>query len=794
MHRLAEVPVAQLEMTILIILWILASVACVASGWILSGLHQLNTLGYAVFFAAVCLGFGLWARRRGLPGWRWPRRGWTCRWRRRFGRMLPRIYALAAIFVILGGTLYAPRNYDALTYRIPRILHWWSAAAWHWIQTPNDRMNFSGAGFEWLMMPLFAISHSDRLFYLINVTAFLLMPGLVYGVFAGLGVPRRAAWYWMWLLPMGLCYVMQAGSIGNDSFAVTYMLAAIWFGLRAVRTGRVSDLWMAILAGALLTGVKGSNLPLPLAVGWAILPALKLVRRRPVGSLLVLLLALLVSYAPTAWLNECFTGHWTGDPANAQNYQVRQPLAGIVGNTLQLLAQSLEPPFLPMANPAQAWVGEHLPRALRAFLAQGVPHFNLGFGELPQEEASGLGLGVTLVAVLSLLGALAAWRSKPRSAWPAAARRGLTIGLLAWLSLLAYMIKLGSEATGRLLAAYYPLLLLPFLVHPSQDAWVRPRWRQLLAAGVGVMALVVLILTPARPLWPTRPVLRWLSGLLPGNVIIARAQRVYDVYGHRNDAFASLRAQIPNSVSTIGVIDDMDDMECSLWRPFGERTVVDLGALQMNALPDLEWVVVKDDLVTNQYQSFEQWMGKTGGTIISSQMITAKVHIGPERWSLLRFPGAARRAGRKFGKRDPLPAKPGQTHAPLLQEKKRGRVAPLPGTGDDEEILADRRGAYSGFHEIFHWKNQPVKHSHRGWLEIPAPQEPAADQPGKIAGDIEVAELLNPEPRAGQFGNRLGARVAAVVSEVPVNRRIQLRPGRHEKRQDAQLPLQQRVV
>ena len=156
MHRLAEVPVAQLEMTILIILWILASVACVASGWILSGLHQLNTLGYAVFFAAVCLGFGLWARRRGLPGWRWPRRGWTCRWRRRFGRMLPRIYALAAIFVILGGTLYAPRNYDALTYRIPRILHWWSAAAWHWIQTPNDRMNFSGAGFEWMMMPLFA--------------------------------------------------------------------------------------------------------------------------------------------------------------------------------------------------------------------------------------------------------------------------------------------------------------------------------------------------------------------------------------------------------------------------------------------------------------------------------------------------------------------------------------------------------------------------------------------------------------------------------------------------------------
>jgi hypothetical protein len=76
------------------------------------------------------------------------------------------IYALAVIVVILGGALYAPRNYDALTYRIPRILHWWTASSWHWIQTPNDRMNLSGTGFEWMMMPLFAASHSDRLFFL----------------------------------------------------------------------------------------------------------------------------------------------------------------------------------------------------------------------------------------------------------------------------------------------------------------------------------------------------------------------------------------------------------------------------------------------------------------------------------------------------------------------------------------------------------------------------------------------------------------------------------------------------
>ncbi len=558
------------------------------------------------------------------------------------------VYGLSAIIVILGGALFPPRNYDALAYRFPRILHWWAASSWHWIQTPNDRMNLSGTGFEWMMMPLFALSHSDRLFFLINVASYLLMPGLVFGVFAGLGVPRRAAWYWMWLLPMGLCYLMQAGSIGNDSFAVTYMLAAIWFGLRAARDGRVSDLWMAILAGALLTGVKGSNLPLPLAVGWVILPALKLVRLRPVSSLLVLLLAVLVSYVPTACFNELYTGHWTGDPCNVGKLQVEKPLAGIVGNSLQLAVQSLEPPFLPLANPAQVWVWKHLPAGLRLFIEQGFPRFDLGFRELPQEEASGLGLGVTIIAVLSLFGAIAKRRFYPLASWPPAARRGLAIGVLAWLSLLAYMIKLGSEATGRLVAAYYPLLLLPILVHPSQETWVRPRWRHVLAAWVGATALVVLVLTPARPLWPAQRVLGWFADRLPDNPLVTRAQRVYEVYRSRNDVFAELRAPIPASVPIIGVIEAGDDMESSLWRPFGKRRVVDLVNLKRDASPDIEWVVVRNGMVASKCQTFEEWARNAGGTLVRTQMITSKVHVGPERWSLLRFPETARHEGQRY--------------------------------------------------------------------------------------------------------------------------------------------------
>jgi hypothetical protein len=628
--------------TKLIKLWVLASVACVAAGWILSALHELNTLGYAVFLALCLMGFGFWLRwRGGAAGWRWNTQHWMRHWRRRFTRLLPMIYGMAAIIVIVGGTIYPPRNYDALSYRFPRILHWLAASSWHWIATPNDRMNLSGTGFEWLMTPLFALTHGDRLFFLINVAAYLLMPGLVFGVFAGLGVPRRAAWYWMWLLPMALCYLMQAGSIGNDSFAVTYMLAAIWFSLRAARGGRVSDLWLAILCGALLTGVKGSNLPLPLAVGWAILPAFKLVRLRPISSLLVLLLAVLVSYVPTAWLNDHYTGHWTGDPHNVDALQVQKPLAGIVGNSLQLAVQSLEPPFFPIANPAQVWILKHLPSGLRSFLNDGFPRFDLGMRELPQEEASGLGLGHTIIALLALCGAIAAWRSRPMASWTPAARRGLTIGLLAWLSLLAYMIKLGSESTGRLLAAYYPLLLLPVLVHPSQDKWVRARWRQNLAACVGALALVVSVLNPSRPLWPAQSVMDWLAAKMPGHPLIARAKEVYEVYGHRNDIFEAMRARIPDSVLTIGLIDAADDLETSLWRPFGKRVVVDLVDSERDKPTNIEWVVVRNKVVTEKSGSFEQWTRSVGATVVYSQIITSTVHLGPEEWSLLRFAATA---------------------------------------------------------------------------------------------------------------------------------------------------------
>jgi hypothetical protein len=48
-------------------------------------------------------------------------------------------------------------------------------------------------------------------------------------------------------------------------------------------------------------------------------------------------------------------------------------------------------------------------------------------------------------------------------------------------------------------------------------------------------------------------------------------------------------------------------------------------------------VVVKDDLVGETPKSFDEWLRKMGGAVVADEMITSKVSVGPEKWSVVRF-------------------------------------------------------------------------------------------------------------------------------------------------------------
>ena len=128
---------------------------------------------------------------------------------------------------------------------------------------------------------------------------------------------------------------------------------------------------------------------------------------------------------------------------------------------------------------------------------------------------------------------VAAWRVRSAPATNLSDNRSIPnwlrwlVVVSPWGSLLAYGMKSGIIDAGRLISAYYPLLLPLLLVGAGQAVIVRRRWWRALAWGVMLLALPVLVLTPGRPLWPAKTVLSKLLVWKPGNRLLTRALTVY---------------------------------------------------------------------------------------------------------------------------------------------------------------------------------------------------------------------------------------------------------------------------
>ena len=620
-------------MSALLKLWIWLGVYLNVAGWTLSAIHQLNATGYS--FALAVFFLCIWRCRREFDC-----RGEAARWlrrlRRRFLRPFPLVFLAAFGLVLLGGALYAPSNYDALTYRLPRILNWLDAGSWFWISGGNDRMNYSGVGAEWLAVPQIALWHTDRTLFLYNVAGFALMPGLLFSVFRQAGVGKRTAVVWMWLLPLACGYVMQAGSVGNDFTGAVLCLASVHFGLRARRSGEVQDVWLALLAAALMTGIKLSNLPLALPCLVAVWPALPGLRRSLAKSFAVLSLGAVASALPLMAMNQLYAGNWGGDPLNTSQIQMKNPAAALLGNSLQLAQASLLPPILPGALTVYERMNDAMPDSWHAYLHREFPRYYLGgFQELPSEEGAGLGLGITASLAMALIFGV---RRIPAIRWTSPATL-LTLATL--LAFGAYMTKMGSEATARLLLPYYPLLLLPVLKLPVQELWLRHRaWRLwLLLAGLSVLPAV--ILSPARPLWPAQRFSQaWLEKH-PDSKLAKRLVTTYSTYANRNDLLRPIREQIPDKVHRIAFAAGSNDTEYSLWRPFGTRSVYCLWRgreRQDPVLPgDIEWLVVHVK-EWNAYATVPlgEWASRNRLEVVTTLPIVTFAKHGADDWCLLK--------------------------------------------------------------------------------------------------------------------------------------------------------------
>ena len=617
----------------LTILWIWLCAYLNCAGWTLAWLHQLNAIGYAVVLGLGLAAGLIWRGKTSPP--RLPKIH-RQKYLRRFRRPLPLAFLVLAALALLGGVIYAPTNYDALTYRLPRMLNWLAAGQWFWIPTSNPRMNYSTTVWEWTAMPQLALFRSDRGLFLINAISFLLLPGLIFSVFRQAGIARRTAWMWMWLLPLAYGYATQAGGLGNDLLGAVFALAAVHFGLRARRSQDVKDIWLALLAAALMTGVKLSNLPLLLPCLVAVWPALIHLRQRLVATTIVAVIAVLVSGAPIMALNQTHTGSWTGDPDNSGQMQVKNPAAAFFGNSILLGQQSFMPPVLPAAHQLDDRFNKTMPAACRQILVEKFPRYQLNrLNELPQEETAGLGLGVTLLLLATMVAGIGG------VIWKKSSPKITLVGFAAWVSVLFYMTHMGSEATARLLLPYYPLAIIPILLLPLTARIFNSRTWKIFGLLAAWSVLPVVILSPSRPLWPALSLSEWLVRHHPNNLLAQRTTAVYSAYAHRNDPLAPLRDGLPKGFLKIGLLAGGNDTDYSLWRPFGFRKIeyLQIGPDQSIKLPaDLEWLVIKRVTWDKSTRvPLETWATEHHAQITRSVPIVTLVSWGEQTWCLLHI-------------------------------------------------------------------------------------------------------------------------------------------------------------
>ncbi len=628
-------------------IWLLYAATCSAAGWFLSYFRILNPPAYLALHALFITSIWFFYR---TPLQKFFHLGTLHKIKARFfparrsyenslslRRLLPASFFLVAFLALLAGSIYSPNNFDALTYRLPRVLYWLQDNGWSWLHTINVRLNNRATGFEWLIAPQLSLLHTDRLLFLLNYFSFLLLPGLLFCLLRECRAQARTAWLWMWLFPTGYGYLLQSSSICNDAFATVYALSATTLGLRFSHHRKTRDLLFCLLSCALLTGAKASNLPLLLPVFLLLIFSWKSVLHAWRSILAITPPLVFASLIPVAYLNWKNCGDWTGTRLETSRF-VSTAWIGIVGNFGQTLAQNFSPPVLPNARALDSALQSLLPSFIREPLRLDFEGgFTFGLGELPT-EASGLGFGVSLCLLVALIMSLNQWPLFWRTC-NLPIRFFLITGPL---SLIWFFTKTAIAGISRVVLPYFPIALAFILAASNWPRLHRSRFFRLTVLLNLFLAILTIVIDPSRPLWPAQTVLSHSTSSPLIEKLRNRALSVYANYGSRSDVFASLRQLLPPNVSEIGFFNGGDDPISSLWKPYGSLIVREvtpkdnLASLQARGLHYI--FAGERGLRENLPQTIEQWTTNLHASVVATTILYPAVSRGAEVWVLILIP------------------------------------------------------------------------------------------------------------------------------------------------------------
>ena len=592
-------------------LWIILCAVTTAAGWLFSALGILGKTAYLLVFVLFALIVYTAFRKRGLDGGR----GFQdlrkilrrCR-----SKLPPFLFLCLAVLSFIGAFAYQPIHSDSLSYRIPRILHWLAEGRWHWIHTPDDRMNVVAASTEWVWAPVMVFANDQRLLCLIGLISFLFLPGLLYSLFIRLGIQKRLAWWWMWLLPAAYCYALQAGSLATDGFAATFSVAAVVYAFKAVERGSAYYALVSVLAIAFATGTKQTIL---LAVPLWFIPFVRCVPillKKPVLATAAIIFGVIASFLPMAIANTHYVGTWKGFAVEADS-----PIWAFVGNALYLPFENLLPPIFP---PAREWNAAML-EFVRTPIGSNFSRLE-EFGQVyrgPSENFGGLGFTTCFLLIAGLF--------TGRSLRPALngfsrfdlfTRRALLV--LPWLMLPAFMVSVTFSRSARYLAFYFPFLFAGIL-YVTHRPYRRRWWR--IAAYISMIAtLATLALLRQRPIFPVGLTTTLVERFVSKDLAI-KARNAFSFASDLRSSMEAFENAIPPNAKIVGYIARVGLLEPSLWHPYGFRRVWRFGGEDSPAVvrsKGVEYVILAQDaLQASGFGNIEAWLEHFNGEVIFSR-------------------------------------------------------------------------------------------------------------------------------------------------------------------------------
>lgn len=617
--------------------WIIFAVTCNVAGWLLSALHLLNAAGFliaipAIHFAMARLcGVGFpHIRKPRIPGWWWK-------------RLLPAGFLLIAFLVLLSGILHAPNNMDALHYRMPRVAHWLMAERWEWFPSNNNAQNTRSCGYEWMTAPLISLTGTDRYTFVFNSLAFLFLPAACFGVLRGMGLGGRVSWAWMWLVPAGYCYALQAGGIGNDLAPAFFAAAAFAFGFRWKKHGGFANFALAMAALGAMSACKPSTLPLLLPFCVIFFGMWRVALSYPVRCAALAVLIAGGSFLPTAAINVHHCGDWSGLQAENPDYAEVEPLVGIAGNLINASLQNLAPPVFPVAGKWNAFFlglfPENFKEAMkRSFESTGADFY---LPDLQGEEWAGIGAGITYLLAVTVLMAFSKGR---RRETPVGKSPLLLYAVLFGTALLVYFAKTGLFTVARHISPFYLFFVALVLLGLRPEKTIRSRLWKWAAGAAMASTIVMLIITPARPLWPVQ----WFFARFGANPssTIQRASLGYSIYAERADALGPLRKALPTDAREIGFMSFAAGSEMPFWKPYGKMRVhhirpgEDITKLRREGMRHI--VVNSDNFEFMMGLTPEDWAKTQGGDIIVRMPVRIIVQGNVSDWLVVELPTIAR--------------------------------------------------------------------------------------------------------------------------------------------------------